>query len=328
MLDVTPTSSTIVSPDLGSTQELVETPAPVLAPIPIATPVAIDEEVNNSFFSFGYSKRKNDAITVTPGYEIQFENSVFKQIQFTQEFQDIFIGLGVDVGDDVNDVLSVFGMIGIKEWSILVEKSKISGVIKTDFVKNNVVLSTFKDNKYTDVKILRSFKQYNKPGEIAGTPSCIGFQFINYERPTVVKAQDIDYYDPKAKLKFYGFVFELDTVKKKLSSGIKLDRHDWYFYNTTSFGYGTLEFSDQTRNGSKQLSKPIESEYSSLGLNGEYELGYLYAPTFWGNQAVLKVGYLFEVEGPLAFSFAEDGDVNPNEQIINHGVNITLAFAF
>ena len=276
------------------------------------------------FFSYSYAKKKNDAITVVAGYEIEFEESSYHKFELLRDFGEYTFGLGLDISESADDINSIIGHIGGNKWYLIIEKSTLRGEIK----HYSTVKSKFDDNSYLDIKFLKAQKAFTK-GVKQHDPSGIGVQVLTYERPSALRYDGTVYYDPKSKAQFIGFVFEMDSVKKKMINGLEQKKHDWYFYNTTALGYGQIELSDETRNESNALAKPSRTKYSGFGLNGEYELGYVFsfANDMW--RGSFKVGYNFQIEGPVATDSEDnDRDVNPTEQFMNHGVQFSFLASF
>ncbi|MBT7669628.1 MAG: hypothetical protein HN623_08620, partial [Bdellovibrionales bacterium] len=279
---------------------------------------AEDTDQRYDYLSYSYAQKENEAITVVAGWEIEFEDTSFQQLQFHKIFDNMAAGLGVDFSNESKKAMRFSGLLGFDDYMLMVEQAQISGSITKDKVKNG--LGKFENNKYLDMKFM------TQKGDGA-----VGVQLYSYERPSVMRENGIVYFDPKAEMTFIAFGIEYDTVKKKMLKGKKMPMLDWYFYNTTMMGYGSMELSDQTRNGSYALAKPTTTNFAGFGLNGEYELGIVFAGKMFGLQVVGKVGYNYQIEGPIMFttdSFSNSDDVEPTEQLVNQGVNLTLAASF
>jgi hypothetical protein len=278
-----------------------------------------DKKQHYDYLSLAYAKKENNAITVVNHWEVEFRDTTFQQFQFHKSYDRFAMGLGVDFSSDSKEAMRISGLFGIDDYIIMVEQAKISGKITKDGVSQT--LGKFDDNQYLDIK----FTKQKKTG-------ATGAQYFSYERPTVLKENNVVYYDPKAKLTFIAIGIELDNVKKKMLAGENLPVWDWYFYNTTFFGYGSLELSDQARNENHALAKPSTTSWGGLGMTGEYELGLVFSGKIWGMQAVSKIGYNYQIEGPIMFTSDSldvgGGNVEPTEQFINHGINLTIAMSF
>lgn len=224
------------------------------------TPKKTEEEstiVPSYYISYGYSARKAPVITINNSGEVVYDDPKFHRVSFLKSMEEWSFGLAVDYDQNTKDVSSIIGRFGGKDWYVVVESAKLSGRI--DVSGGGEI--PFKDNKYLDVKFLKYKNNKNNPDKSVG----LGIQYMTYERASVLNKDLQSYLDPKAKVTYVGFVFEFDNVRRKLMSGEKMKKHDWFFYNTTSFGVGSIKLSDETRKDLTTLGKPKDDSYLGLG---------------------------------------------------------------
>jgi len=281
---------------------------------------------SGTLFSYSKSKRSVGSITVTSGSDVKYESSSFTKIQLSQKLYDDYeAGFNLVMSDDTQDVVSYSGAFATKNWFYSIEQAKLTG----DFVKSDgSIQSSFKDNNYLDIKILK--KRYDKDDEGLS----IGVQYMQYERASVFRQNSIVYTDPKLKVKFIGYVLEYDHVKRELFNTKLKSKNDWYFYTTTALGFGTLTTSnDIYKYNNPDIAGNYSKSWSGFGINAEYELGYVRYQKIFGLNTAFKIGYLLGVSGPASTAdmfddFEAGGDVIPNEQLVSHGYNFTLISVF
>ncbi|MBL6991843.1 MAG: hypothetical protein ISR65_18820 [Bacteriovoracaceae bacterium] len=281
---------------------------------------------NHNYFSFSRSQKQNKATTVTAGYEVDFDDSVFHQFQFQKRYKKLAVKLGMDLSEDASKIIRYSGMLGFDDYILSVEQSKLSGKITYKPVTQSIARVTktsFKDNEYLDIKFFRPFGYKGHGG-------FYGFMYYAYDRPTVVKVNDVIYYDPKATTRHYAMFFSVDTLRRMLVEGDPIPSFDWYFTALTSFGLGKVSLSSQTKSENDILAKPSDNSYSGVGGVGEYELGIYYSMTKYGYTGIIKVGYNVQLEAPLMLNSntVSRDDVYPDESLVNHGLNLTLAMSF
>jgi len=281
---------------------------------------------NGTMFSYSKSKRSVGSITVTAASDVEYESSAFSKIQFSQKLYDDYeAGFNLIMSDDTQDIVSYSGMFSTKNWFYSIEQAKLSG----DFVRSDKsIQSSFKDNDYLDIKILK--KRYDKDDEGLS----LGVQYMQYQRASVFRQNSIVYTDPKLEVKFIGYVIEYDHVKRELFKPELKSKNDWYFYTTTAIGYGKLTTSkDIYKYNNPDIKGDYSKSWSGFGINAEYELGYVRYQKIFGLNTAFKVGYLLGVSGPASTAdifdeFEAGGDVIPNEQLVSHGYNFTLITVF
>lgn len=273
------------------------------------------------FVSYGYSKRKAPVITISSGGDVKYNDPTFQRLSFLKKFEKSYFGLSVDYDSNTNKLSSLLGEFWGENWIVVLETAKLDGKITT----SSGAVIPFSGNKYYDVKFLK-FKQ-NKADPSKAVS--LGIQYFQYERASVVNKDNTVYYDPKMKTSFLGVTLEIDNVKMRILRGVKHQAHDWYFYNTTSWGFGSVKFSDQSRTSSTNYAKPKDDSYFGVGMMGEYELGYVYSynkDDFFG---ALKMGYMAQLENPyVSFQSTKSTDHPPKETFFTHGPQVTLIAAF
>lgn len=298
----------------------------------VAQSVSIPEEISflrsKFFISYGVGEHQFDVTTVVPGYEVEYDRAQMQRLTVLKAMEDYFFGLGINYDDATKDISSLIGHFGGKNWYIVLERAKLSGRIKGyDAYSQYKTVATFDKNDYLDIKFLKYVNKRKNPNDPKPIPG-FGIQYLKYERPSITKQDLVTYYDPKAQVTFLGIVLEADSVKRRMMEKIKGKSHDWYFYNTTSWGIGSIKFSDETKNASGEKVKPKDSTYTAPGLNGEYELGYVYSFNKGDFMGAFKIGYGAQLEAPAwGFEDKKTGDTPPTETLFHHGPQITFVGA-
>ncbi|MAR00815.1 MAG: hypothetical protein CMI00_09805 [Oceanospirillaceae bacterium] len=281
----------------------------------------------NSYFGASYSSRQNDVITVLADTEVEYENSAYIRYEFSQKlYKDLRLGAVLQMDEEAKDVIGYAGQITKNRWFVSVERSEFDGVM-TDGSGN--VFETFEGNKYLDIKLLKK----SEGGDSVEDMLSLGVQYLSYQRPAAFEQESIEYYDTSLENRFLAFVFELDGVKEKMLSGKIEKTFDWYFYNTTALGIGQLESTaPMLRSAPGTEAEPEQTTWTGFGIAGEYELGMVYYMKMPWFRLAAKAGYRVDLEGPVMFhegSFDDlDTTVHPDEQLLNHGPNVSLAVAF
>lgn len=291
----------------------------------VSLPVLADA---NSYFGASYSSRQNDVITVLADTEVEYENSAYIRYEFSQKlYKDLRLGAVLQLDEEAKDVIGYAGQITKNRWFVSVERSEFSGVM-TD--SQGDVFETFEGNQYLDIKLL---KKSAGTGDSIDDMVSLGVQYLSYQRPAAYEQEGIEYYDTSLENRFLAFVFELDSVKDKMLSGEIEKSLDWYFYNTTALGLGQLESADpMLRNAPGTGAVPEQTSWTGFGIAGEYELGLVYYLKMPWFRMAAKAGYRVDLEGPVMFHggmFDDlDDTVHPDEQLLNHGPNISASVAF
>ena len=281
-----------------------------------------------NYFSISKSDRGNESITVIAGADILYDNTAFTKFEFSKQiYEDNRLGLVLDMNEDADTILGYAGYFVGDDWFYSVEQATFSGVFAKD-ESRATAFDTFTDNSYLDIKILST---PTGRGGMDGSVS-IGFQLLSYDRPSGFKQNGVYYYDKAVKTNFLGFVMELDSVKEKVMNGKNGNSLDWYFYNTTAFGFGNMETSDtRAVNNPTVKVEPSQSSWFGMGMNGEYELGMVLFQRYGGTSLAIKAGYHISLEGPLMFhdgTFDDISDtIHPDEQLVTHGVNFSLSMS-
>lgn len=282
----------------------------------------------NSYFGASYSSRQNDVITVIADTEVEYDDSAYVRYEFSQKlYKDFRLGATLQLDEQAKDVLGYSGYFTKGRWFASVETSEFSGVMVND---DGEAFAEFEDNRYLDIKLMKKFA--NPRDDIEKNISH-GIQYLTYERPAAYRQDDIEYIDTSLQTHFISYVFEVDFVKQKLISGGIEKAFDWYFYTTTGLGVGMLDSSDpKLRNAPEVDGSPEQTTWTGFGIAGEYELGLVYFLDMPGLRLAAKAGYRADLEGPVMFhggSFDDiDDAVHPDEQLLNHGPNVSLAVAF
>ncbi|MDF1764020.1 MAG: hypothetical protein P1U57_11470 [Oleibacter sp.] len=282
----------------------------------------------SSYFSASYSTRQNDVITVLADTEVEYEDSKYTRFEFSQKlYKDFRLGAVLQLDEEAQDILGYTAKISSDRWLVSIEQSEFNGQMVND---QGVAFADFDGNSYLDLKFL---KKIEKPLDEVEKSVSFGLQYLTYQRPAAFEQDGVEYYDTELENHFLAFVFEIDSVKDKMINGGIESSFDWYFYNTTALGVGMLESSNpKLRNNPGVDGNPDQTTWVGLGIAGEYELGLVWfydAPKF---RFAAKAGYRADLEGPVSFhggSFdISDDTVHPDEQLLNHGPNLTLSAAF
>ena len=290
----------------------------------LSAPVLADA---NSYFGASFSSRQNDVITVLADTEVEYEDSAYIRYEFSQKlYKDLRLGAVLQLDEEAKDIIGYAGQITKNRWFVSVEHSEFDGVM-TD--SQGDVFETFEGNQYLDIKLLKK----GEGGDSIDDMISIGVQYLSYQRPAAYEQEGIEYYDTSLENRFLAFVFEFDGVKDRMLKGTIEKSFDWYFYNTTALGVGQLESADpMLRNAPGVEAAPDQTTWTGFGIAGEYELGLVYYMNMPWFRLAAKAGYRADLEGPVMFHggmFDDlDDTVHPDEQLLNHGPNISVAVAF
>jgi len=282
----------------------------------------------SSYFSASYSSRQNDVITVLASTEVEYDNSAYTRFEFSQKlYKDFRLGAVLQMDEEANDLIGYAGHVTNGRWFVSVEQSEFSGALVDD---DGLAFAEFEDNRYLDLKFM---KKAENPVDEVGAMLSTGVQYLSYQRPAAYEQEGIEYYDTSLENKFLAFVFEIDSVKEKMLSGGIEKNLDWYFYNTTALGLGHLSSDEPLlRDAPGVEGDPDQTSWTGVGIAGEYELGAVYYISMPMFRMAAKAGYRVDLEGPVMFhggTFDDiDDTIHPDEQLLNHGPNISLSAAF
>jgi len=280
----------------------------------------------NSYFGASYSHRQNDVITVIADTEVKYEDSAYVRYEFSQKlYKDFRLGVTLQLDEQAQDILGYSGHVTSGRWFASVERSEFSGEMVND---DGDVLAEFEGNRYLDLKLMRKFA--NPRDEIEANVSH-GVQYLSYERPAAYEQDGIEYIDTGLVNHFVAYVFELDSVKQNMLTGKIEKSFDWYFYNTTALGLGMMESNDPKLRDDPEVDGVVyQSSWTGFGIAGEYELGAVYYVSVPYFRMAAKLGYRVDLEGPVLMhgGMFDQDDVHPDEQLLNHGPNFSLAVAF